>query len=88
MNETMIKLAEEAISKVLGPENVANRCVTQGGEDFHFYPLEKNGLASTMVGLGCDLKPGLHHPHMSFALDALLYGTQILSSAVLEAARA
>jgi amidohydrolase len=88
VNETMIKLAEEAISKVLGPENVADRCVTQGGEDFHFYPLEKSGLASTMVGLGCDLKPGLHHPHMSFALESLVYGTQILSSAVSEAARA
>lgn len=88
VNEMMIKLVEEAISKVLGPINVADRCVTQGGEDFHFYPLEKNGLASTMVGLGCDLKPGLHHPHMSFALESLVYGTQILSSAVSEAARA
>lgn len=88
VNEQMLNLAKKAISRVLGPENVADRCMTQGGEDFHFYPLEKNGLVSTMIGLGCDLKPGLHHPHMSFVLDALVYGTQILSSAVLEAAQA
>jgi amidohydrolase len=38
-----------------------------------------------MIGLGCGLKPGLHHPDMSFNLDALVYGTKILTKVVLEA---
>ncbi|MGG1662677.1 M20 peptidase aminoacylase family protein [Brevibacillus sp. NRS-1366] len=86
LNDKMIKLAAGAIAKVLGPENLAESCVTQGGEDFHFYALENPDLSATMIGLGSDLRPGLHHPHMSFRLDALVYGTKILTTALLEAA--
>jgi len=32
-----------------------------------------------MIGLGTDLQPGLHHPHMNFNLDALQNGVKILA---------
>jgi amidohydrolase len=37
-----------------------------------------------MLGLGCDLKPGLHHPHMTFDHKVLFSGAEILTDAVLE----
>lgn len=39
-----------------------------------------------MIGLGCDLTPGLHHPDMKFNLEALIYGTKILINTVMMAA--
>ncbi|MCK9907161.1 M20/M25/M40 family metallo-hydrolase, partial [Frankia sp. Cpl3] len=75
-----------AIAQVLGEENARDVCVSPGGEDFHFYSLNTPGLAATMLGLGCDLTPGLHHPHMSFNPEALVYGAQILTTALLDAA--
>jgi amidohydrolase len=85
LSEPMIQLAKQAIVQVLGPDNLDEVCVTQGGEDFHFYALEMPGLTTTMIGLGCDLKPGLHHPDMNFNEEALVYGTKILTAALLEA---
>jgi len=85
LDREMIDLAEQAIAKVLGPENVEAPCETQGGEDFHFYTLEQPDLKATMIGLGCGLTPGLHHPEMNFDLEALVYGTKILTTALLEA---
>ncbi|MEH7502576.1 hypothetical protein V7152_11240 [Neobacillus drentensis] len=36
-----------------------------------------------MLGLGCDLSPGLHHPQMNFNLEALRYGSKILTKTAL-----
>lgn len=77
-NEKAIELAEQAIQSVLGEENTAAPCISQGAEDFHFYTWKTPGVPATMIGLGCGLAPGLHHPHMTFSQDALLYGTNIL----------
>ncbi|WP_420869788.1 M20/M25/M40 family metallo-hydrolase [Cohnella ginsengisoli] len=59
----------------------SRRC-RPAGEDFHFYALRKPGLHATMVGLGCDLLPGLHHPDMQFNLDALEVGAAVLALSV------
>ena len=72
-------MAKEAASFVMGEENVVDNCISQGGEDFHFYTLQNPDIKATMIGLGCDLRPGLHHPDMQFNQEALLYGTKILS---------
>ena len=80
-----INLAKKAISSSLGPEHVVSECVSPGAEDFHFYSLKNPTIASTMIGLGCDLKPGLHHPKMQFNKEALIYGTNILTELLLEA---
>ena len=37
-----------------------------------------------MLGLGCDLQPGLHHPKMNFNKDALINGVNILYRAILQ----
>jgi amidohydrolase len=81
------ELVESAIKDILGENNVISTCVSQGGEDFHFYTAKNPGIAATMIGLGCGLSPGLHHPQMKFNLDALIYGTKILTRAVLLASK-
>lgn len=73
---------KEAIIEVLGTEGLAPAPVTPGGEDFHFYKDSYPNLQATMVGLGTGLTPGLHHPNMTFNLDAILHGIQILSLVV------
>ncbi|MDT9024268.1 amidohydrolase [Rossellomorea yichunensis] len=82
-----IELAREAIRSVLGEDNVASACISPGAEDFHFYSLNHPGLSSTMIGLGCGLSPGLHHPSMEFNQESLVYGTKILIEMLLVADR-
>lgn len=83
LHENAIKLAEAAISTVLGEENVFPTCISYGGEDFHFYTSKNPTISATMIGLGCDLSPGLHHPQMKFNLEALIYGAKILTQTIL-----
>lgn len=71
-----------AIRNVLGADHLTAPITTPGGEDFHFYTLQKPGLKATMLGLGCDLQPGLHHPKMTFEKEDLLSGILILATAV------
>ncbi|SIR58950.1 amidohydrolase [Peribacillus simplex] len=85
LHEKAIKLAEAAIGEILGTENVVPVCISQGGEDFHFYTAQNPDITATMIGLGCDLTPGLHHPDMKFNLQALIYGTKILINTVMMA---
>ncbi|MCM3771742.1 amidohydrolase [Priestia aryabhattai] len=81
-----VTLVEKAIVDVLGPEALTKPCVSVGAEDFHFYTWTFSHIKATMLGLGCDLKPGLHHPHMTFQKEALISGTQILLHALSQAA--
>ncbi|MBS4174568.1 M20 peptidase aminoacylase family protein [Bacillus sp. FJAT-49736] len=74
----------EAISEVLGRDKLDEALVTTGGEDFHFYSVKRPHLKATMLGLGCGLTPGLHHPHMTFDRSAIFSGMQILATAVLK----
>lgn len=83
INHNAIKLAATAIEDMIGKENVDPVCVSQGGEDFHFYTAANPDIKATMIGLGCDLMPGLHHPEMKFNLEALIYGTKILTQTLL-----
>ncbi|MFC0272592.1 amidohydrolase [Metabacillus herbersteinensis] len=76
-------LAQHAIADILEEENVESPCVSPGAEDFHFYTLKNPDLAATMIGLGCDLTPGLHHPNMQFNQEALIYGSKILTKLLL-----
>lgn len=76
------KLVGEAIAEALGEEALVAPPVTPGGEDFHFYKKSLPHLEAAMIGLGTGLTPGLHHPRMSFNLNALLNGVTILAAAV------
>lgn len=84
VNETAKNFMELSIGETLGEENVEPPLVTSGGEDFHYYTVKRPHLKATMLGLGCDLKPGLHHPHMTFNKDALLHGVEILARTVVK----
>jgi amidohydrolase len=83
VNKEAQHIMEIAIHDVLGPENTEKTLVTTGGDDFHFYTIGRPHLKATMLGLGCDLKPGLHHPNMEFDHSVLLEGTHILAKAIL-----
>ncbi|MBP1993796.1 M20 peptidase aminoacylase family protein [Paenibacillus eucommiae] len=83
-NKHMEKVVGEAIVDVIGDAGFVNPTVTPGGEDFHYYPLLKPNVQATMIGLGCDLLPGLHHPQMKFNLDALRLGTAMLALSVVK----
>ncbi|TYP79416.1 amidohydrolase [Paenibacillus methanolicus] len=75
-------LVGEVIVALLGNNGWAPPPVTPGGEDFHFYPLRRPELHATMIGLGCGLSPGLHHPQMQFHLEALEIGAAVLAMSV------
>lgn len=83
VNKQAQHFMESAIVDTLGAENVVPPVVTTGGEDFHFYTLKRPAIKATMLGLGCDLSPGLHHPNMTFNKDALLSGIEILTKAII-----
>ncbi|WP_440604268.1 M20 peptidase aminoacylase family protein [Bacillus sp. GB_SG_008] len=57
---------------------------TAGSDDFHYYTVKKPHLKAAMLGLGANLKPGLHHPHMTFDHACIVDGVQILKQTVLE----
>jgi len=77
------EIMKEAIVDTLGPNHVQPAIISTGGEDFHFYTLKRPHLKATMLGLGCDLQPGLHHPNMKFDKDAMINGVEILTKALM-----
>ncbi|PKR83788.1 M20 peptidase aminoacylase family protein [Heyndrickxia camelliae] len=84
VNPEATMIMAESIAEVLGRDKLDKALVTSGGEDFHFYSVKRPHLKATMLGLGCGLIPGLHHPHMTFDRNAMLSGMQILATAVLK----
>ena len=75
----------QAIIETVGTSYCAPDIVTPGGEDFHFYAYTKPYLKTTMLGLGCGVTPGLHHPQMTFNQDQLGTGVEIIKRALLGA---
>ncbi|QSS98775.1 M20 peptidase aminoacylase family protein [Pontibacillus sp. ALD_SL1] len=82
-NEEAIEVMKGAIESELSADYTLEPTVTPGGDDFHFYTIKKPELKATMLGLGCDLNPGLHHPYMTFNQDRMIDGARILTRAVL-----
>ncbi|BAQ10072.1 amydohydolase [Bacillus sp. OxB-1] len=85
VDDSAVQLMAQAIEDTLGTDFVKEPIVTPGGEDFHFYTLKRPNIKATMLGLGCDLAPGLHHPQMSFNRDSLLTGIEIMARTVIHA---
>jgi amidohydrolase len=73
---------KQAIIETIGRKQEVGPLVTTGGDDFHYYTLKRPHLKATMLGLGCGLEPGLHHPDMTFDHEALFSGISILTKAV------
>lgn len=82
-SEEAIKIMEKAIAESIGKEKLMPPIVTTGGEDFHHYTNNRPHLKATMLGLGCDLQPGLHHPKMRFNEDSMFTGIEILARTIL-----
>ncbi|RYM05040.1 amidohydrolase [Sporolactobacillus sp. THM7-7] len=78
-----IQIMADSIKDVLGETCLEQPHRSSGGDDFHQYALHQPNLKTTMLGLGCDLKPGLHHPKMTFNREAMFSGISILTAAVL-----
>ena len=75
----LVEEARRAIEEVLG--RALPPIPTPGSEDFHFYR-SLAGVPSVYIGLGADMRQGLHAPDMAFDLDALEDGVQILTALV------
>ena len=78
------KIMSVSIQDVLGKDNLAEPLLTPGSDDFNFYALKRPSIKATMLGLGCDLKPGLHNPYMTFDHGVITTGIEILTLAVLK----
>jgi amidohydrolase len=78
-------IAAQAIIDTIGEASLASPVITSGSDDFHFYSVKKPELRATMIGVGADLAPGLHHPKMSFDHSALNIGAKVLAETVLRA---
>lgn len=74
------KMAEQAIIDTLGKEHLAPPVITPGSDDFHFYTVKKPELKATMIGVGANLAPGLHHPQMTFEKAALVDASKVLAT--------
>lgn len=83
VSEEAAAVMKQAIIETVGIENLAPAIITPGGEDFHFYTLKRPTIKATMLGLGCGLTPGLHHPQMTFNTEQLVSGVEILTRTVL-----
>lgn len=83
VNDEAKELMAQAIADALGEKGLRPAPVSPGAEDFHFYTVERPHIKATMLALGCDLTPGLHHPQMKFERDALLKGVEILAQVVI-----
>ncbi|MFT8872040.1 MAG: amidohydrolase [Sporolactobacillus sp.] len=81
--EEAVAYMNAAITAVLGAAHCQHPIHSSGGDDFNHYAVRYPAIKSTMLALGCDLKPGLHHPLMSFNHAAMSSGARILAEAVL-----
>ena len=73
-------VAHRSIVEALGEEALASPVVTPGSDDFHFYTIKKPQLKATMIGVGANLAPGLHHPKMTFDHRALIDGSKVVAT--------
>lgn len=76
------EILQDAILETIGEEYLSPSIVTTGADDFHFYTIKRSNIKATMLALGCDLRPGLHHSKMTFDTSAIVRGSEILSRAV------
>jgi amidohydrolase len=83
VNEEAQAIMSNSIIEVLGKENLFPPSISSGCEDFHFYSVKRPEVKTTMLGLGCGLTPGLHHPYMTFDREALIDGIEILTRTIL-----
>lgn len=82
INKEASSLMESAIIDTVGKEHLVPMISTTGGDDFHFYSIKRPSIKATMLAIGCDLEPGLHHPLMSFNHEAIQPSIKIIIHAL------
>ena len=87
LNDRAIERMKDAIIKTVGDDKLAPVTKTTGGDDFHFYTMKRPHIKATMLAIGCDLQPGLHHPNMTFNHDVIPVAVEILSNALINSAK-
>lgn len=75
-------IMKQAIIDVVGDKRCAEEVITPGGEDFHFYAYSRPQLKTTMLGIGCAVTPGLHHPKMKLNTKYLPVSASIIARAL------
>lgn len=85
VDEEAEEILRRSIVQSVGDKHLAEPVVTPGGEDFHFYTKKRPNVKAAMLGLGCGVSPGLHHPHMKFDHAQLINGVEILTNTVINA---
>lgn len=86
LHKEAIEIMSEAIISSVGKGNLVSKLKTTGGDDFHFYSLKRPNIKATMFGIGCDLKPGLHHPKMTFRYEVIPKAVEIVTRALITTA--
>lgn len=81
IDEEAQEMISRAIIDTVGQGSLVSPIITPGAEDFHYYTQQRPRIKAAMMGLGCDLLPGLHHPGMCFDTSYLLDGAEVLSRA-------
>ncbi|MDO6450343.1 M20 peptidase aminoacylase family protein [Oceanobacillus profundus] len=82
LDQDAISFMRQAIVECAGDENLSPVITTTGGDDFHFYTIKRPALKATMLAVGCDLVPGLHHPEMTFNHNAIPKAVEIITCAL------
>lgn len=83
LSEDATSLMERAIVDSVGKDQLAPVIQTTGGDDFHYYTVKRPDVKASMLGIGCDLQPGLHHPEMTFNFEAVVPSVEILTRALM-----
>ncbi len=82
-HEDAIHILKQAIINTVGEKYLLGPIVTSGGDDFHNYTVNNKHLKGAMIGLGCDLTPGLHHPNMTFDHKMMPVGAKVIYEAIM-----
>ncbi|GGB61623.1 amidohydrolase [Virgibacillus dakarensis] len=83
-NDEAQAIMQQAIVDCVGKDNLAPAITTTGGDDFHFYTIKRPALKATMLAIGCDLEPGLHHPDMTFKHECIPQAVEIVTNALVK----
>ncbi|UCZ52926.1 M20 peptidase aminoacylase family protein [Bacillus shivajii] len=87
IHDEACSMMRDAIWDCAGEEKRKPVITTTGGDDFHFYTIKRPNVKATMLAIGCDLQPGLHHPNMTFNHDVLPQAVEIMTDVLVKTAQ-
>lgn len=87
LNDEATNIMRKSIISTVGEDKLTPVIQTTGGDDFHFFTVKRPEIKATMLGIGCDLKPGLHHPNMTFNFAALPEAVEVLTRALINSTK-